>query len=385
MKACIFSHSLQGGIADRGTRRHIRKICLGIVLILVTAVLPPLEGTQRKITLDFFSPRGPDDMFWSKFTGFMQEAVNDLDMTMNIHYAYGNHLKMVEQVRKTIEAGNTSVLVFQNFKKQGPFIMRMAEEARIPAFVVNAGFQEDEDMGKPREKYKYWIGELVPDDVEAGYRLAMILSGKARRAPDGKIHMVALSGNIADNASIERVEGLKRAVRERNDIILEQVFSTNWSGIVAREKFCLFKKSRYPQASVIWAAGDAVALGVVEGAWELGCKIGSDIITGGIDWSQEGLEAVKDGNLYVSIGGHFIDGAWAAVLIHDYFMGHDFAEDNVLIKSKMFPITKYNADTYLKKLQRENWSKVNFRSYSRVYNPSLRKYNFNLSTLLIQM
>ncbi len=362
-----------------------KKFVIFIIFFLVFPVLMPAQSWSKKIVIDFFSPRSANDMFWSKFTGFMQEAVDDLGMSINFHYANGNHLKMVEQAKEVIKRGETSILVFQNFKKQGAIIIRMAEKAKIPAFVVNAGFQKDENMGKPREKYKCWIGELVPDDFEAGYRLAQILSRKAQRGRDGKIHMVALSGNIADTASIERVEGLKQAVNEMNDVVLEQVFSTDWSSTVARQKFCLFKRSRYPETTVVWAAGDAIALGVAEGARELNLKMGRDIITGGIDWSREGLEAVKEGTLHVSMGGHFVDGAWAAVLIYDYFNGRDFALDGVSLKSKMFPITIYNADTYLLKLKRNNDSKLNFKSFSRVYNPNIRQYNFGLSTLLMQM
>ncbi len=356
-----------------------------LILMLMFVMLVPLNGNSSKIVIDFFSPRNSEDMFWSKFTGFMQEAVNDLGMKMNVHYADGNHLKMVEQVKEVIGRGNSSVLVFQNFKKQGSVIVQLAEKAKIPAFVVNAGFEKDEQMGRPREKYRYWIGEVVPDDVEAGYQLARILADQGKKSTDGKIHMVALSGNIADTASIKRVKGLKRAVKHRRDIILEQVFSTDWSSSISREKFCLFKKSRYPLTTVVWAAGDAVALGVAEGSRELDCRIGYDVVTGGIDWSEEGLRAVKEGSLHVSMGGHFMDGAWAAVMIHDYFNGKDFARYGLQVRSKMYPITRRNADAYLQKLKSKNWHRINFKSFSRVYNPRIGKYDFGLSTLLLQL
>jgi len=355
-------------------------LSLMFILLIVSA-----EGKERKITIDFFSPRNAEDMFWRKFIGFMGEAVNDLGMQMNVHHADGNHLKMVKQVEEVIRQGRSSVLVFQNFKKQGSVIVKMAEKAKIPAFVVNAGFEKDEGMGLPRKKYRYWIGELVPDDEKAGYQLAQLLIRRGRKASDGKIHMVALSGNIADTASINRVKGLRKAVAARRDVVLEQVFSTDWSSSVAREKFCLFKKSRYPLTTVVWAAGDAVALGVAEGSKELECRIGLDVITGGIDWSEEGLAAVKSGSLQVSMGGHFMDGAWAAVLIHDYFHGKDFARYGVKTRSKMFPITRRNADLYMMKLEEKNWGRVNFKSFSRVYNPGIKDYDFGLSTLLLQL
>ncbi len=364
--------------------KRILFITFAVILCFHDIVLSA-PVNKDTISVSFFCPRKGEDIFWGQFIDFMNEAVKDLGMELKVYYAEGNHIKMFEQVKMSINKDNPHVLVFQNFKKQGKTIIKIAEKAQVPAFIVNAGFQKSENMGKPREKYKYWIGEMLPDDEAAGYVLANMLIKQGTKGTDGRIHLVALSGNISDTASIERVKGLKRSVKKRRDVVLEQVFTTDWSSGIARQKFYLIKKSRYPETSIVWAAGDAIALGIVEAVKELNLIPGRDVITGGVDWSSEGLRSVQAGEMSVTLGGHFMEGAWTAVLLHDYFKGKDFISESGQMKSKMNPITKSGVHSYLKKLNREKWHQIDFRKFSKVLNPKIKKYNFGLSALLQQV
>lgn len=362
--------------------RLMAVVCLAAAVMLITA---PLRPEENKVKIVFFSPRGPDDIFWEQFASFMKEAIDDLGMEMKVYFANGNHVKMVEQAEHALKEDNPSMLVFQNFKKQGRVILEMAEAARVPSFIVNAGFSERDELGKPREKFKYWIGEMLPDDEEAGFVLADILIRNAPSRPDGSVYMVALTGNIADSASAERQRGLERAVRIHPHVRLQQVFSTDWSSDMARMKFNLLKKSRYPDTSVVWAAGDAVALGVISGAGDLDLKVGTDIITGGVDWSAEGLRSVLAGEMTATMGGHFMEGAWVAVLAYDYFHGKDFAAETVRMRSRMSAVTKVNAESYINALGRENWGKIDFRKFSKALNSAALQYDFSVQSVLNQV
>ncbi len=359
-----------------------------IAVFLLLSIIPlrdTLSAADGKLKVAFFAPRTEDDLFWGQFVEFMRFACEDLGMELKAYYANGNHVRMVEQVKECIEKYKPSVLVFQNFKMQGSTIIQLGEEAKIPSFVVNAGFQEKEEMGKPREKYKYWIGQITPDDEEAGYRLANILIQNAGRNREGKIEMVALAGNIADGASIERVKGLKRAVKNNPRVDLKQIFNTDWSSAVAEQKFDLFKRSRYPETTAVWAASDSISVGVVQGCKKLGLKPGADVVTGGIDWSQDGFKSVGEGDMNVSLGGHFMEGAWAAIMIYDYFNGADFASEGVVQNSKMAEINRYTANLYTRKLSKQNWGQIDFKRFSKAFNRGLGRYNFSINMILNQI
>ena len=49
--------------------------------------------------------------------------------------------------------------------------------------------------------------------------------------------------------------------------------------------------------------------------------------------------SLRKGDQHVSIGGHFMEGAWAVVLIYDYLKGSDFAELNLSWRSSMTSVT----------------------------------------------
>ena len=84
-------------------------------------------------------------------------------------------------------------MVFINYKHNGPLMIRAANEARIPCFLVNIALDENEAtaMGPPRSRYPYWIGEMIPDDEDGSMQLTNRLLDEASRQG-----MVDSSGKI---------------------------------------------------------------------------------------------------------------------------------------------------------------------------------------------
>lgn len=50
---------------------------------------------------------------------------------------------------------------------------------------------------------------------------------------------------------------------------------------------------------------------------------GKDIIVGSMDWVPEALKQMQSGKLFTSLNGHFIETAWASVLVYDYLNKKD--------------------------------------------------------------
>lgn len=139
---------------------------------------------------------------------------------------------------------------------------------------------------------------------------------------------------------------------------------------------------RYPQTRVLWAASDAMALSMADAARAQGRTPGKDIFIGGIDWSDAGLAAVQQGDLVASLGGHFMEGGWVMVLLHDYHHGLDFSASlGSTIRSDMQIINKKNVLAYRKNFGGKNWDSIDFRKFSRVLNPGLKKYDFSLKAV----
>lgn len=94
------------------------------------------------------------------------------------------------------------------------------------------------------------------------------------------------------------------------------------------------------------------------------------------------MKAVADGKLVATIGGHFLEGAWAMVLLCDHYHGIDFASERIDWRSEMLPLTQETVGNYLKYFGTGHWRKIDFRRFSKFYNRDLKTYNLSLRALL---
>ncbi|MBF0287572.1 MAG: ABC transporter substrate-binding protein [SAR324 cluster bacterium] len=338
-------------------------------------------GAKPKIAWFWSSPSSG---FWPMVERFISAASEDLGVDLDA-YSYGeNHTAIVPLVKQVLSNPSTKpdAVLIHNFKTRGKDVLELCEQYKVPILVFNAGFSEAEGVGKPREKYKYWIGLMLPDDEYAGYILAKRLIEEAKklnkRGNGGEIQIVALEGNRASEASNSRVRGLKKAMAH-SEFKIQQFFHSKWKEHLAQEAFEL-SSLRYLEVSLYWAASDSMAIGVVKAAEKRGLIPGKDFVVGGIDLLPENQEYLKSGKLAVSVGGHYAEGAWAIILLYDYLKGYDFAPfESSFFSTKM---GDHQSSTFAElgdlrqKLSAENIRKINFKQFSKAYNPDLKKYNF---------
>lgn len=371
----------------------VKAVVLAVVLSVSLQGAPSAMAQEKApIRVAFFNPQGADDPFWLPVERFMRAAAHDLGMEVSTYVADHDRARMIEQVRAAVSGPQKpDFIVFKNFKANAPEILGIAEEHGVKSFIFNAGLTPEEHAahGGPRERYRHWIGSMLPGDQLAGFNLASALIAEARAKGlvnvDGKIHMAGLTGNLSDSAAVERNLGLERALEENPDVVFHQLVPARWDHAQAVDK-TQGLLSRYPSISVLWAANDPMALGAIDGAVAVGRVPGKDFITGGVDWNPPALEAVKAGAMHITIGGHFMEGGWVMVLLHDYAHGADFATDGGSARySEMAGLTRANIGKYIDKFVNEDWERVDFSRFSKVANPSLKTYDFSLERILEQL
>lgn len=333
---------------------------------------------------------GTSSLFWPVVERIMSAAAKDLGMDLQIYEFDNDPFYMVKLVKKVLEdpATKPDCILIHNFKKRGPAVLQLAEDAGVPIFIFNAGFDSASDVGQPREKFAYWIGQMVPDDEYAGYLLAQELIQKAGNLEKNHakpIEMVALEGNRTSEASNKRVAGLKRALKEHSAVVLNQYFHSKWKYELAQEALrATFR--RYPNTSIIWSASESMAIGAIEAATQQGLTPGKDFVTGGFDLLPENKKFLESGEMAVSVGGHYFEGAWALVLIHDYLNGIDFGTDEgTSFTTKMTSQTKKDLSTFndiYAALSVSSLDGLNFDALSKERNPKRKKYDFDLESFL---
>jgi ABC-type sugar transport system substrate-binding protein len=251
--------------------------------------------------------------------------------------------------------------------------------------LINEGFPKEKykEFGKPKEIFKNWILEYLPDDFTAGYLLGKELINKAIKTKNfdknGFINIFALLGTTRTTSSLLRGKGLKKSIEEYEGIVkikLLQSVRANWN-MVRSEEIITSALKRYENINIIWSASDEMALGAKKAIEK--SKINRKILLGGIDWSLFSFDEVKNGDFVATIGGHFMDAGWALIMAYDDFNG--ITINNRQLKSKFYVINSENVDLFSKYFKLNYWNNVDFKKFSRFLNKK-STYDFSYESVI---
>jgi ABC-type sugar transport system substrate-binding protein len=200
------------------------------------------------------------------------------------------------------------------------------------------------------------------------------------------INMIAINGNNNISSDADRRAGLQRRLEKSQGARLYETREAQWSEATARTvTIDLLRK--YPDTNAIWTASDSIALGAIAALRELGRQPGKDVVVAGVDWTSRGIAAIHAGEMLGSVGGHFMEGGLALLLIYDFHHEHDFAEDpGVRFKTSMTAIFREDVERRLHKLGRTpDWSRIDFKRLTKTHNPSLNRYDFSWERIIEQL
>lgn len=363
-----------------------RQALTGLVALTLWSA-PAVQAEPLQVS--FLSPDPPENLFWGNVIAFMEAVADDLDVELDVVVSKGNSTYAMK--RDGLEIINRDdppdVILTGYWNEATDKLLEAAAGEDIDFFLFNTDISSKERLkvGQPRGRHPHWIGHMNPDDSRAGYDLAGLLAEAARgleRPGGGPIKIAGLSGTADSAVSGERTAGLRKRAESSPDLAVADIVHTTWHRETA-EKATETLLEKHPDLTVIWTVADALALGAIDTLKANGRQPGVDAVTGGIDWSDEAIQAVKRGEMVATLGGHFMEGGWALILAHDYHRGIDFADDTGLsIVAPMQAITAENVDRYTRRLGDRDWGKINFKRFSKHYNPSLEQYDFSLDALL---
>ncbi len=376
-------------------RRVAMQSCLIGLLLAVSFSVSAERKIAEPLRVTMSSPATIENSFWGPLIRFAQAVAEDLNIALKVEYSTLNSLEIRKDGLSILTSKSPPHYFVTGYWYQAAVdYIPTAQEHGVKIFIINRGLPDSDRLyfGDPRQKYSNWIGISIPDEFFVGYRLAEILIAEARKREltdeKGVVHINGLAAGTEEvrlRLDVERVRALKLSVDAIEHARLGGVYYTYWSREIAKAATPVLL-NRYPKTKAIWAETDTMALGAMEAVKEMNIEPGKDVLFGGIDWSIEALQAVKDGRMVATMGGHFIEAGVALILIHDYHYGIDFEGDTgVKIDIPMYPITRENVDEYLPLLTDQNWRDIDFRKFSKKYNKKLKKYDFTPDNLFADL
>ncbi|MBN1378937.1 MAG: ABC transporter substrate-binding protein [Gammaproteobacteria bacterium] len=375
--------------------RNSKKV---ILFVCICGSLFFNSATQADVLrVGFLCPKPPGQGFWGQVIQVMQAAAADLEIELRVKCdesgsSFGNK-RAGERLLNS--EPKLDFLLTGYWAAVTKYHLAIAQERGIKVFVFNADIRDDEqnEVGGPRGKYDNWIGHMVPDDQAAAMEMTKILIDRAanekKKTANNPVNVYAFLGTGQSPIARKRIAGLHEHGKLTPNAKLHEVSMTivdRRTKIVKNDGAREWAKkiiSESLEIDVIWTNNQDEMWGAVQGIEQAGKIPGKDIFVGGFDWDPDSILAIADGRISVSMFGHFLEGAWALILAHDYYYGFDFKDDTgVSISTPIVAMTPENISQYEKILDKDFWAKVDFRKFSKKYNPELESYNFSISQFL---
>jgi two-component system sensor histidine kinase/response regulator len=360
-------------------KTRVLMVAFGWLLASLLLPLTPVRAAEtHRIAL--FIPEYT--AFWTRLSGFARAAADDLGVQLTVYEAGrprgpGQPRRMLEQVDQALARGVDGIL-FYNFMGIGEQILRRSQAAGVPAILINTAL--DDPSLRPRAQYPLWIGSILPDEREAGLRLANALIDEARARGHQQFNIFAFAGGREARSHRLRLEALQALAEARDDVNLVDIRSNTTDGEGAAGQL-LNALREHPQTNVVWGYKDLIVLEAAR-ALRADPPAGIDpgqIMFGGIDWNPDALRAIRDGIIDIDLGGHVFDAAQGVIMMTDYLDGRDFAEEALQWPSSMFVARRDNVDRLLGIL--EDPKNIDYRQLSKTFNPDRRQYRFDLDAL----
>jgi len=308
----------------------------------------------------------------------MALAAGQLGMRLEILHARHDHLLMIRHAQDiAARAEPPDYVIIVNDKLAAPAMLAALDPSPTRVFVIHSDVTDEQrgTVGNERERHARWIGSAMPDNTRGVFRLAAALHRELGQRP---IRALGITGPSSTPVSNERARGLSDYVASAAGARLEQLVYSDWSEADGERKAQILL-ARYPEANLLWAANDEMALGALKAVRDRGVQA----VVAGMGGFSRALQSIAEGGLAATLTGHHLIGAWALVMLYDHANGIDFAADGGLRRrlDYLHVVTKANLRDYENAFS-ERERPIDFRRFSKAHHPDIKRYDFGLSTLL---
>ncbi len=220
-------------------------------------------------------------------TASMQEEAKKRGWQLVYTDAASSAAKQVADVNSMIAQGVD--LIFLAPREEKPLIpaIKAAKNAGIPVILLDRNV--DASLAKAGDDYVTFIGSNF---IEEGQRVADWLVKNA----NGKTTIIELEGTTGSSPANDRKKGFDDVIAKNPDF---KVVASQ-TGDFARDKGRQVAETllqAHPDANVVYAHNDEMAMGAISAIEAAGKVPGKDILVLSIDGGKEAVQAVVDGKI----------------------------------------------------------------------------------------
>ncbi len=242
-----------------------------------------------------------------------------------------------------------------------PGIVAKCKAKNIPVMIVDRWPGDDLKAGTD------YLGFIGPNDEEAGYQIAMALINA------GCKKLVGICGFQGTSVAEGRKAGLDKALAENAGKV--ELLQFDWAGENMDQGDKSFRNllQSNPDLDGVWCYNDSLALATVNVLKEK--NLISKVKVGGMDLLGPAITSMENKELYFSTGGHYMQSAFATVMVFDALNGKMPTEK--VVKLDLLNVSQDNLAKFKTKYV-DNPTPIDFKSISQTFNPSAKTY-FELS------
>ena len=258
------------------------------IVVLFIAVMSGFmaEAADKPVTL-VVSIRGMDNPYHANYAVGAKALGKILGLPVDVLSTEADSQKGIADVKAEVAktGGNMVLSIDPNQAPDVVPIAKILEDAKV--YWVN-WWNKPDDIKVVN--YKYWVAHITFDSVGTGYFNATQLFKTFKTPGKGKI--IALQGQLANNAAIGRFKGLQKALAENPGVQLLQWEGADWDrtkGYNATKAMLV----AHPDVDGVWSANDEMAMGVIQALKEAG--LAGKVLVNGTDGIPEIFDAIKGG------------------------------------------------------------------------------------------
>ncbi|MFJ2682520.1 sugar ABC transporter substrate-binding protein [Pseudomonas sp. NPDC087342] len=304
----------------------------------------PIRFTALALSLMFASGAALADMkigvsmsqFDDTWLTYLRESMDKKAKTypdgvqLQFEDARSDVVKQLSQVENFISQKVDAIVVNPVDTAATRKITDAAVKAGIPLVYVN---RRPDDLKLPKG-----VVTVASNDLEAGEMQMQYLADKM----GGKGDIVILLGDLANNSTTNRTKGVKEVLAKYPNIKIEQEQTGTW----LRDKGMTLVNDWLTQGrkfDAVVANNDEMAIGAAMALSQAGVDKGTVLIAG-VDGTPDGLNAIKKGNMAVSVFQDAKGQADGSIDTAVKMAKNEPVEQNVWVPYRL--ITPQNVDTF---------------------------------------